>query len=220
MGSQVDSTWAITCRSIVYRQLIGRGQQRRRQEYGRRLPDRDGEHARARCFLHLFSAGGNTAGRFGVPSCTGSPTPAHSVGHVVGTHIDAPGGGATRTPNEPGDENVDRGEICALRGNCSGHRRYCIGCDQETENDSPSRRRTRSDFRPAPRPARQPIQSCGHGRWHPWLQSNARALLTKKRFAKGLRRCSQRRPSRKRNFDGRPQRNFGRCSPTHALPTI
>ena len=87
MGSQVDSTWAITCRSIVYRQLIGRGQQRRRQEYGRRLPDRDGEHARARCFLHLFSAGGNTAGRFGVPSCTGSPPPAHSVGHVARTSM-------------------------------------------------------------------------------------------------------------------------------------
>jgi len=23
------------------------------------------------------------------------------------------------TPNEPGDENVDRDKICALRGNCS-----------------------------------------------------------------------------------------------------
>ena len=38
-----------------------------------------------------------------------------------------------------------------------------------------------------PRPARQPIQPCGHWRWYPWLQSNARTLLTKKRFAKGLR---------------------------------
>jgi hypothetical protein len=32
------------------------------------------------CFPHLFSAGGNTARRFGVPSCTASLTPAHSVG--------------------------------------------------------------------------------------------------------------------------------------------
>jgi hypothetical protein len=36
-------------------------------------------------------------------------------------------------------------------------------------------------------PLVNPIQSCGHGRWYPWLQSNARALLTKKPFAKGLR---------------------------------
>jgi hypothetical protein len=40
-------------------------------------------------------------------------------------------------PKERGDENVDRDEICALRGNCSRHRRYGIGCDQATENDSP-----------------------------------------------------------------------------------
>src|SRR5215468_4111211 len=86
-----------------------------RQGYGRRLPDRDGEHAHAGCFLHLFSAGGNTDGRFGVPSCTASPTPAHSGGHVAGTHIDAPGGRATITPNEPRDENVDLDETCALR---------------------------------------------------------------------------------------------------------
>ena len=30
MALQVDSAWAVTCRSIVYRQLIGGGQQRRR----------------------------------------------------------------------------------------------------------------------------------------------------------------------------------------------
>src|SRR5260370_2815845 len=91
------------------------------------------------CFLHLFSAHGNTAGRFGVPSCTASPTPTHSVGRGAGTHIDAPGGGATMTPNEPGDENVDLDETCALRCNRSWHRRYCVGCAQE-ENDSPSHR--------------------------------------------------------------------------------
>src|SRR5215813_3213946 len=156
-----------------------------RQEYGRRLLDRDDEHS---CALlpHLFSGGGNTARRFGVPSFTGSPPPAHSVGHVAGTHSMRPEK-ATMTPSEPGDENVDRDEICALRGNCSWHRRYCVGCDQETENDSASQRRTRSDVRSAPCPARQPIQSCSHGRWDRWLQSNARALLTKKRFTKGLR---------------------------------
>ena len=150
-----------------------------RQDYGRRLPDRDGEHAHARCFLHLFSAGGNTAGRFDVPSCTASPASAHALGHVAGTHIDAPGGRATLTL-KPGDENVDRDEICALRRNCSRHRRYSVGCDQETENDSLSQRLTRSDVRSAPSPASQPIQSCSHRRWYPWLQSNARALLTKK----------------------------------------
>ena len=37
MGLQVDSTWAVTCRSIVYRQLIGRGQQRRRHGGSERL---------------------------------------------------------------------------------------------------------------------------------------------------------------------------------------
>ena len=39
-------------------------------------------------------------------------------GHVAGTHIDAPGGGATMPP-KPGDENVDLDEICALRRHCS-----------------------------------------------------------------------------------------------------
>jgi hypothetical protein len=85
-----------------------------------------------------------------------------------------------RTPNQPGDENVDHDEICALRCNCCWHRRDCIGCDQETENDSPSQRHTRSEFRSAARPACQPIRSCSHRRWYPWLQSNARAFLTKK----------------------------------------
>src|SRR5260221_4016468 len=137
-----------------------------RQVYGRRLPDRDGEHAHARCFLHLFSAGGNTAGRFGVPSCTASPTPTHSVGHGAGTHIDAPGGGATMPP-KPGDENVDLDETCALRRHCSQHRRYSVGCDQETENDSPSQRLTRSDVRSAPSPACRPLHSCSHRRVDP-----------------------------------------------------
>ena len=39
-------------------------------------------------------------------------------GHVAGTHIDAPGGGATMPP-KPGDENVDLDEICTLRRHCS-----------------------------------------------------------------------------------------------------
>src|SRR5258708_38322683 len=63
---------------------------------------------------------------------------------------------------------------------CPQHRRYSVGCDQETENDSPSQRLTRSDVRSAPSPACRPLHSCSHRRWYPWLQSYARALLTKK----------------------------------------
>ena|SRR6266446_7418349 len=85
-----------------------------------------------------------------------------------------------RCPPKPGDENVDLDETCALRRHCSQHRRYSVGCDQETENDSPSQRLTRSDVRSAPSPACRPLHSCSHRRWYPWLQSHARALLTKK----------------------------------------
>src|SRR5262249_57870610 len=101
------------------------------------------------------------------------------------------GGGKRSPPSNEGDKIGAREKVCFSRGIFSKPRRYGISCDQETENDGPSGRRTRSDVRPPPRPARQPIQSCGHWRWYPRLQSNAPALLMKKRFAKGLPRCSQ-----------------------------
>src|SRR5262249_41054197 len=72
-------------------------------------------------------------------------------------------------------ENVDQDDICAVGRHCSEHRRYSIGCDQETK--SPSQRPTGSGHRPTHRPTFQSLQSRGHRRWYPWLQSNARALL-------------------------------------------
>jgi hypothetical protein len=61
------------------------------------------------------------------------------------------------------------------------HRRYSIGCDQETK--SPSQRPTGSRHRPARRPtfrslqSHQSLPSRSYRRWYPWLQSNARALV-------------------------------------------
>src|SRR5262245_40922805 len=72
-------------------------------------------------------------------------------------------------------KNVDQDDICAVRCHCSEHRRYRIGCDQETK--SPSQRPTGSGHRSARRPSFQSLQSRSHRRWYPWLQSNARALL-------------------------------------------
>ena len=72
-------------------------------------------------------------------------------------------------------ENVDQDDIGAVRRNCSEHRRYSIGCDQETK--SPSQWPTGSGHRSAHRPTFQSLQSRSHRRWYPWLQSNARALL-------------------------------------------
>src|SRR5262245_43158444 len=48
-------------------------------------------------------------------------------------------------PNGPGDGNVDQDDIYAVRCHCSEHRRYSIGCDQETK--SPSQRPTDSGNR-------------------------------------------------------------------------
>src|SRR5262245_59687436 len=36
-------------------------------------------------------------------------------------------------PNDQETENVDPDDICAVRRHCSEHRRYGIGCDQETK---------------------------------------------------------------------------------------
>jgi hypothetical protein len=72
-------------------------------------------------------------------------------------------------------ENVDQDDICAVGRHCSEHRRYSIGCDQETK--SLSQRPTGSGHRSAHRPTFQSLQSRSHRRWYPWLQSNARALL-------------------------------------------
>jgi hypothetical protein len=85
----------------------------------------------------------------------------------------------TRTDQET--ENVDQDDNCAVRCHCSEHRRYSIGCDQETK--SPAQRPTGSRHRPARRPTFRSLQSPqslpsrSHRRWYPWLQSNARALL-------------------------------------------
>jgi hypothetical protein len=51
---------------------------------------------------------------------------------------------------------------------------------KKRKTTAPSQRLTRSDVRSAPSPACRPIHSCSHRRWYPWLQSYARALLTKK----------------------------------------
>src|SRR5262249_27028426 len=59
-------------------------------------------------------------------------------------------------------ENVDQDDICAVGRHCSEHRRYSIGCDQETK--SPSQRPTGSGHRPT----FQSLQSRGHRRWYPW----------------------------------------------------
>src|SRR5262245_61992318 len=83
-------------------------------------------------------------------------------------------------------ENVDQDDIGAVRCHCSEHRRYSIGCDQETK--SPSQRPTGSGHRSAHRPTFQSLQSRSHRRWYPWLQSNARALLTKKVSRRQTRR--------------------------------
>src|SRR5262249_62063816 len=78
-------------------------------------------------------------------------------------------------------ENVDKNDNCAVRSNFSEHRRYSIGCDQETK--SLSQRPTGSRHRPARRPtfrslqSHQSLPSRSYKRWYPWLQSNARALL-------------------------------------------
>src|SRR5262249_47448288 len=78
-------------------------------------------------------------------------------------------------------ENVDQDDNCAVRCHCSEHRRYSIGCDQETK--SPSQRPTGSRHRSARGPtfrslqSHQSLPSRSYRRWYPWLQSNARALL-------------------------------------------
>ena len=93
---------------------------------------------------------------------------------------DTPAGGAT-SPSEPGGGHVIQGSICARRRYCSEHRRYRIGCEQETKG--PARQRPAgSGHRSAQRRALQPIQSLTHRRWQPRLQSKPHDLEVKPAF--------------------------------------
>src|SRR6266540_2117300 len=79
---------------------------------------------------------------------------------------------------QPGDKNANLDKICAFRCDCSWHRRYGIGCDQEPENCSASERPIHSGCRSAHRPVFQSVRSGSHRRRYPRLQSK-NPLLTK-----------------------------------------
>src|SRR6266545_2655667 len=64
----------------------------------------------------------------------------------------------------PGDKNANLDKICAFRCDCSWHRRYGIGCDQEPENCSASERPIHSGCRSAHRPVFQSVRSGSHRR--------------------------------------------------------
>ena len=101
------------------------------------------------------------------------------VWHTYSAQADASGGGAT-SPSAPRGGNVIHDNICACRRHYSQHRRYGIGCDQETK--SPSQRPAGSGRRSAQRCALQPIQSLAHRRRQPWLQSKPHDLEVKPAF--------------------------------------